>query len=109
MTSGNSTHNPLCSGDEHYECASGALKAMAHPMRLKILCLLGQGELSVSGIAQRTGAGQSLVSVHLGVLRRRRLLVARRSATRVFYELADPRYLGLVQLLCQTRGRRASK
>jgi ArsR family transcriptional regulator len=44
------TDAPLISRDEDIAQAASRIKAMAHPLRLKILCLLGNGEASVQEI-----------------------------------------------------------
>ena len=46
----------LIDQDEHVEQAARALKAMSHPLRLKILCVLGDQEVSVQDIVDRTVA-----------------------------------------------------
>jgi len=51
--------------------ASEALKAMAHPLRLKILCLVGHDELLVQEIVEAVGTSQSNISQHLAVMRKR--------------------------------------
>ena len=43
----------LIDKDEHIEQASRAMKAMSHPLRLKILCVLGDREISVQDIVDR--------------------------------------------------------
>ena len=44
---------------------ANALKAMAHPLRWKIICTLGERELSVGEIVERAGTTQSNISQHL--------------------------------------------
>src|SRR5688572_33486604 len=70
--------------------ASAAMQAMAHPLRLKILCLVGNQELSVLEIVDAVGTTQSNISQHLGVLRDHGILVARKEANRVYYRIEDP-------------------
>jgi ArsR family transcriptional regulator len=53
------------------EDASRSLKAISHPLRLKILCVLGKGELSVQDILKTVGTTQSNVSQHLCLLKER--------------------------------------
>ncbi len=55
---------PLCE-DGNYQRVVEILKAMAHPLRWKILCSLGDRELSVGEIVERTGTSQSNISQHL--------------------------------------------
>jgi ArsR family transcriptional regulator len=78
--------------------ASVAMQAMAHPMRLKILCLVGNQELSVLEIVDAVGTTQSNISQHLAVLREQGILEARKEANKVFYRVADPRVLRMIAL-----------
>ena len=51
------------------ELASRSLKAMSHPLRLMILCKLGEQEFSVQDIVDNVGTSQSNISQHLAILR----------------------------------------
>ena len=85
-------------GDDIRE-ASDALKAMAHPLRLKILCLVGQHELMVQDIVEAVGTSQSNISQHLAVMRERGLLASRKEANKVFYRIDDPRILKMIAMM----------
>jgi ArsR family transcriptional regulator len=78
--------------------ASRAMQAMAHPLRLKILCLVGGQELSVLEIVEAVGTTQSNVSQHLGVLRDQGLLESRKQANKVYYRIGNPRVLKMISL-----------
>jgi len=78
--------------------ASDAMQAMAHPLRLKILCLVGNQELAVSEIVEAVGTSQSNISQHLAVLRDNGLLEARKDATRVLYRITDARIVKMIAL-----------
>jgi ArsR family transcriptional regulator len=78
--------------------ASEAMQAMAHPLRLKILCLVGNQELSVLEIVDAVGTTQSNISQHLAVLRDHGLLRSRKEANRVFYRIEDHRVLKMISL-----------
>ena len=83
---------------ENIREASAAMQAMAHPLRLKILCLVNNQELSVLEIVDAVGTSQSNISQHLAVLRDTGVLAARKEANRVFYRIADPRVLEMIAL-----------
>ena len=83
---------------EYIKEASAAMQAMAHPLRLKILCLVGNQELSVLEIVDAVGTSQSNVSQHLAVLRDTGVLKARKVANKVFYRINDPRVLEMISL-----------
>ena len=68
-----------------------ALKAMAHPLRLRIMRALRAGELNVGDIETATGIGQPALSQQLGVLRKSGLVDTRKDAKLVFYRIADDR------------------
>ena len=63
-------------------------RALGDETRLRILQLLGDGELCVADLVERAALGQSLVSHHLGTLRRAGL-VAKRTDGRWAYYVAS--------------------
>ncbi|MCB1851703.1 MAG: winged helix-turn-helix transcriptional regulator [Gammaproteobacteria bacterium] len=85
--------------DEDIERASRSLKAMSHPLRLKILCTLGGQEVSVQDIVDQVGTSQSNISQHLAILRDKGILASRKDANRVFYRVSDTRTLQLVGMM----------
>ena len=64
------------------------LKAMANEWRLMILCQLAEGEKSVSELQGLLGLSQSALSQHLAILRREKIVRARKQAQSVSYSLA---------------------
>ena len=95
----------LLEGDADIDRASRSLKAMLHPLRLKILCTLGGDEVSVQDIVDQVGTSQSNISQHLAILRDKGILSARKDANRVYYKVGDNRTLALIgmmrQVFCQ--------
>jgi DNA-binding transcriptional ArsR family regulator len=83
---------------ERLDRAARCLKVVAHPVRLMIIHLLGEGELSVQELEKAVGISQSSVSQHLGLLRDKEILESRRVAQQVFYRLRDPRLLQLTAI-----------
>lgn len=67
-----------------------ALKALAHPLRFRILAVLAAGERNVGEIEQVTGIMQPGLSQQLGVLRKARLVDTRKEAKLVFYTVSAP-------------------
>lgn len=89
----------LITREEDIEQASRAIKAIAHPLRLKILCTLGEQEVSVQEIVDYVGTSQSNISQHLAILKDKRIIVARKEANRVFYRVGDIRMLRLIEMM----------
>jgi ArsR family transcriptional regulator len=95
-TAENVTHLLITNEEDIYN-ASRSLKAMAHPLRLKILCILGSTtEVSVQDIVDQVGTSQSNISQHLSILRDKGILVARKDANKVYYRIGDPKILNLI-------------
>ncbi|HEY9073019.1 MAG TPA: metalloregulator ArsR/SmtB family transcription factor [Desulfobaccales bacterium] len=78
--------------------AARCLRVLAHPIRLMIIHVLGQGERSVQDLEREVGVSQSSVSQHLNLLKDREILESRRVAQQVFYRLKNPRMLELTEL-----------
>lgn len=89
----------LMADDEDIERASRSLKAMSHPLRLKILCTLGEEEVSVQEIVEHVGTSQSNISQHLAILRDKGILASRKDANRVYYRVSDSRTLKLIGMM----------
>ncbi|MBF0382959.1 MAG: winged helix-turn-helix transcriptional regulator [Magnetococcales bacterium] len=74
------------------------MKALAHPLRLKVIVALKEKELSVQELVEAVGTTQSNVSQHLTIMRDKNILDSRREANQVFYRVGDCKVLDLVTL-----------
>ena len=92
-------HSKIIAEDADIRLAAQCLKAMSHPLRLKILCTLGVDKISVQDIVDQVGTTQSNISQHLGVLRNRGILACQKDANRVYYYIDNERILQLIQML----------
>ena len=81
----------LMTREEDISRASRSLKAMSHPLRLKILCTLGDQEVSVQDIVESVGTSQSNISQHLAILRDKMVLRVK----------SDDRYEELLQRMME--------
>ncbi len=89
----------LIDRDDDFLVTATSFKAISHPLRLKILCALGDGELSVQDIVEQVGSTQSNISQHLAILRYKNLLATQKDANRVYYRISDARTLNLVGMV----------
>ena len=89
----------LIEKQEHIDQAARALKAIAHPLRLKILCVVGDQEACVQEIVDAVGTSQSNISQHLAILREKDVLLTRKEANRVYYRVGDERTLQLIGMM----------
>ncbi|MNO55511.1 putative HTH-type transcriptional regulator [compost metagenome] len=65
-------------------------KALAHPMRIRILEVLAEGERNVNELQNVLGSEGSAVSQQLAVLRAKNLVNTVKEGTTVVYSLRDP-------------------
>jgi ArsR family transcriptional regulator len=75
------------------------LKSISHPIRLKILCLLQNQELSVSQIRESMDTSGANISQHLNIMRSQGIIDSRREANFIYNRIADPRILELMKTL----------
>jgi DNA-binding transcriptional ArsR family regulator len=73
-------------------------KALAHPIRIKILEHLRRGELSVTELQERLAIDPSSVSQQLSRLRYKAIVESRKSGTTVYYRVHDPEIFDLLDV-----------
>jgi ArsR family transcriptional regulator len=73
-------------------------KALAHPLRIRIIDALRAGEIAVAELSTRLGVEQANLSQQLAMLRSRSLVVARKSGSKVFYSVHDPAVFRLLDV-----------
>ena len=79
--------------------AADFLKALANRNRLTILCLLSQGERSVSDLEAFLGIRQPTLSQQLAVLREENLVATRRDGKAIYYRLASQEAVQVIGML----------
>ncbi|MEO5362753.1 MAG: metalloregulator ArsR/SmtB family transcription factor [Magnetococcus sp. DMHC-8] len=84
--------------ETNIEKVARCMKALAHPLRLKVIVALNDQELSVQELVEAVGTTQSNVSQHLTIMRDKHILSSRRDANQVFYRVGDCKVLDLVAL-----------
>ncbi len=82
-----------------YERESELLKALGHPIRLQIVEELLLDECNVNKIMNTLNIPQSIVSQHLGVLKNKRIVVARKEGVRTCYRLVEKKVQSIVNIL----------
>lgn len=81
-------------------------KALAEPMRLKVLNALQDGEKNVSELTEMSGSTQANVSKHLSLLSDYGLVKRESRGNCAFYSIADPSVYQLCELVCGQIGNR---
>ncbi|CAD7286846.1 ArsR/SmtB family transcription factor [Campylobacter suis] len=70
-----------------FELKSDFMKALAHPLRIRIIEILSDKKMSVSEICELLGKEQAIISKHLGVLKNNGILKAEKVGLNVFYSV----------------------
>ena len=84
------------------EGATGALRAVAHPIRLAIIDLLGKSpSLNVTEIHESLGIEQAVASHHLRIMKDKGLLSSQREGKNTFYSLKSPEVATFISLMEQ--------
>ncbi|MBO8165485.1 MAG: winged helix-turn-helix transcriptional regulator [Brevibacillus sp.] len=76
-------------------------KALAHPLRIRILELLAEGDKNVNELQTLIGAEGSAVSQQLSVLRAKNIVYGTKEGNRVLYSLRDPMIIDLLRIARQ--------
>lgn len=83
-----------------YDDAAAFLKALGHPLRLRILCGLLREPRSLSGMVAALERPLSSVALHLAVLRNRGVLAEERRGSEILFRVRDERTRQVLALLC---------
>jgi len=103
-------HSTAADMQEYAADAAGLMKALGNESRLMILCVLSEGERSVSDLNSIVPLSQSALSQQLARLRRQGLVRTRRESQTIFYSLAEGPADRIIRVLhdiyCGVRGNR---
>lgn len=75
------------------------MKVLSNPDRLMLLCQLSQGEKRVGELEEMLGIVQPTLSQQLTVLREEELVTTRRDGKHIYYQIASPQALAVMQVL----------
>ena len=81
------------------DSACRLMKVLSNPDRLLLLCQLSQGEKRVGELEELVGVGQPTLSQQLGVLREEGLVNTRREGKNIYYQIASPQALAVMNTL----------
>ena len=84
---------------ENANQAASFLKGLANSRRLLVLCLLSQGERSVSELVEAIDISQSSMSQHLARLRTEGLVDFRRDRRTLYYYISNPHVARIIGIL----------
>ena len=84
-----------------FQRESEILKALAHPVRLRMVLGLCDHECNVNKMVDKLGLPQSTVSQHLAILRARGIIAVQKEGVRSCYRVVDERVKEMLAVLCR--------
>lgn len=96
-------HAPGHDGQAHqiYRLKADFFRLLGHPVRVRILELLRDGELTVGELQAALELDSGGTSQHLTAMRRQGILESRKAGTNVYYRVKDPRTFQLLAVARQ--------
>ena len=82
-----------------FALAAECLKALAHPVRLRIVQLLLHGRYTVGEIAEDCGVPDNVASEHLRLMQRCGFFTSEREGRRVYYRVAEPHLANIMECI----------
>lgn len=79
--------------------AADRLRAVAHPLRLRIIELLADGELCVGELIDQLDTKQAVISQQLALLRDKGVVARRRDGSHVYYHLVNPHVIRVLECI----------
>jgi DNA-binding transcriptional ArsR family regulator len=84
---------------EKLEMAASKLRAIAHPMRIAIIDLLNDNQLSVTEIYENLNIEQASASHHLNILKSKGVLASKRNGKKIFYSLKNQTLTEIIECI----------
>lgn len=91
------------------EIIAARFRVLAEPIRLRLIDLLRNGEMSVNGLTAELPTSQPNVSKHLKLLTDSGILRREQRGNTVYYSIADESIFKLCELVCDSLGERLRK
>ena len=84
---------------EAAESACALMKVLSNPDRMLLLCELAEGERNIGELQDAVGVQQPTLSQQLAVLREENLVETRRDGKNIYYSIASPQAMAVLQVL----------
>ena len=82
-----------------YELQADICKIFSNAKRMEIINVLKDKEMSASDLLEETGLSKANLSQHMGVLRSKGVVLARREGLNIFYRISNPKIIQACNLM----------
>ena len=89
------------SDQQLYELHASICQTLANPKRLEIIAHLRDGERTVTELMDAIQISQANLSQHLGLMRQKGIVIARREGLNIYYRLSNPKIIQACDLMRQ--------
>ncbi|MEK6873953.1 MAG: metalloregulator ArsR/SmtB family transcription factor [Nanoarchaeota archaeon] len=84
---------------ELYKIHAEMCKVFSNPIRLEILNLLRDKEMSVTGIIEKTKLTQANISQHLSIMKSKNIVISNRNGKNIYYKLSNHKIIKAFDIL----------
>jgi DNA-binding transcriptional ArsR family regulator len=95
----NTSRLPTLTGLENLQHAAECLRTLAHPMRLRMVQMMLQGEYTVGQLAEACEIPSHMASEHLRMMQHCGFLSRRQAGRRTYYQVAEPAIARIMQCI----------
>jgi len=95
--------------EELYALHAELCKVFSNPTRLKILDLLRDKEMSVTGLIEKTGLSQVNISQHLSIMKSKGIVISGRKGKNIYYRLTSPKIIRAFDIIREVLAERLKK
>ena len=89
-----------------YELHAEMCKVFTNPIRLEILNLLRDSEMSVTELIQKTNLSQANISQHLAIMKYKGIVTSRRNGKNIHYKLTNPKIITAFDIIREVLSQR---
>lgn len=94
---------------ELYEIHAEMCKVFSNPIRLEILNLLRDNEISVSGLIRKSKLTQSNISQHLSIMKSKDIVTSNRKGKNIYYRLTNPKIIKAFDIIKEVLAEKLKK
>jgi len=92
-----------------YEIHAEMCKVFSNPIRLEILNLLRDKEMSVTELVKKSGLTQANISQHLSIMKSKDIVISNRKGKNIYYKLSNPKIIKAFDIIREILTERLKK
>ena len=94
---------------EIYKIHAEMCKVFSNPIRLEILNLLRDREMSVTALIDKSKLSQANISQHLSIMKSKGIVISERNGKNIYYKLSNPKIIKAFDIIKEVLTERLEK